>query len=207
MNDPNSYSCGVYLDECIVIYCVDKNGQCELQVLSALDGGYCGENKICIKYKCVDATRYKEVASSSSESSPLTQQLKRSSKLLRNTCPQGASLEKQFRQRNLKASGFEELKHKGDCEKLITSSGKSDVCIGLIYSHVSDIVCCERCLMHQKAQSHNNCQNNPCFNGGTCVIQSGGAFKCKCGDNYHGKSIKFKIPCLYDKSISNPEII
>jgi hypothetical protein len=186
MNDPNSYSCGFYLNDCISISCVDIKGHCVHQVLSALDGGYCGENKICIKYKCVDATRYKEVPSSTSESS-LTQQLKKSSQLLRNTCPQGASLEKQFRQRNLKATGYEELKYKGDCEKLITSSGISGICIGLIYSHVSDIVCCERCLMHQKAQWQNNCQNNPCFNGGTCIIQSGGAFKCKCGDNYYGK--------------------
>ena len=187
MNDPKTYACGFNENDCDWNKCVNATGYCIHPAKSGLDGKYCGNNKICIRNKCVDASRYKEVPSSSSESSSLTQQLKRSSKLLRNTCPQGASLEKQFRQRNLKASGFEELKYKGDCEELIADKAFQDVCNGL-NDHITDIVCCERCIMHQKAQSHNNCQNNPCFNGGTCIVKSGGAFKCKCEANYYGKS-------------------
>ena len=178
-NDPKSYSCGIVKDQCVWALCVASDGTCSDEWISLLDGTYCGENKICYQFECVN----KNVSSNSDK-------LKKSSELLQLQCPQGASLEKQFSNRNLLINGVESLK--SGCEHFISNSGYN-ACNGALDNvlDISDVVCCEECIMFRKNLNHNVCgmNPNPCFNDGECVTSqtAGTAFRCECKKGYNGK--------------------
>jgi hypothetical protein len=196
LNDTNSYVCQIYTD-CIWIGCA-KNGTC-MGVQAPLDGSFCGANKICLNFECVEEKPSELINSN-----------------IKNQCPGGVNQEISFFNSPIvffSYFSYEFLKESKSCENYLSNSSltnrqiiRIDVCED---GYLTPLVCCERCIMFRLNNCNNNlpctCESfknsNPCFNNGKCTtIKSrigssvyNTAFKCICKTGYKGLEVILKF--------------
>ena len=208
LNNSKSYVCETYRNECNYLSCA-FNGNC-VGKQAPLDGSYCGFNKICLYFECINPY----VSYSNLSSQVFTQALsfkypdkfEKASELLRNYCPLGTTQE-------LKAVsspvpdkyGFHLIAKHRQCETILSNRDITDLQHVCTSHHIVNLVCCERCIkfnfnkcVRQPCNNVPTCEtlgSNPCFNDGKCITNTSlinsdtadVAFSCECPKSFKGK--------------------
>jgi hypothetical protein len=205
MEDEHSYSCntGSPDDQCSRLYCYAKKTQeCRSEDIP-LDGTACGKDSLCLFRKCVTLNYTKiEHKVWSLRKEPVTGELERAGRNLKNLCPSGPDQEAHAVFQPLR--DISELDRRKSCASVFFST-KSPVC----QKNDNFVnVCCEKCLGFRlnrcswKELENGKCRlktcedfkQNPCYNGARCVSDASllfskehvVAFKCICKKGYKG---------------------
>ncbi len=167
----------------------------------ALDGTFCGKNKICHFAECIDDNTIR---------SNKYKYLLKNLEIVKEVCPQGTN------------NNFNLI----NCKDLINNPTKLINCdsnIGYFLDNKTNnfiplenkysYICCQECKKAEfKKLTCENLNKNPCYNGGKCVTNKTAVlnmnahqilFYCKCPDGFEGDlCLDFK-PCYFDPCEEN----